>query len=296
MGFDDINPYIIGRFDSIKEKLNAVKDQDIYYQKWMSNYSKIFKTSTDLNVIEWKVREWRAIKEIYASAIFYKESEFSLENRCMASYYFSAYYSIFHAMLSAICFDTNITLNQISDINHSKVGNQFKNTYCHGKNSILSENIYDFFNKAKYLREYYSYTPPLNMSFYDSSYIENLQQFLIQCFQLTNLQSLILEKSNKHGCSRKIETKQQYSHVLQSFNKLVSKPNIDDNSKYILDPADFNVRDDILNCGIDFQFVAIQLDHIFDEFRLYSNSTKFFDSDDGIQASSINAFIYNSIK
>lgn len=295
MGFDDINQYGLGQFDSIKEKFNTAQDQDSYYQKWMRNYSEMFKTSNDLNVIEWKVREWRAIKEIYASAIFYKETQFALENRCIASYYFSAYYSIFHAMLSAICLDTNITLNQISDINHSKVGKQFKNTYCHGKNSILSEDIYEFFNKAKYLREYYSYTPPLNMSFYDSSYLENLKQFLIQCFQLTSLQSLILEKSNKHSCSRKIVTHEQYLHVLQSFNKLVSKPSIDENNKYILDPADLNVRNDILKYGIDFQFIALQLDHTFDEFRLYDDSPKFFHTDNGIKTNSIYSFIYNSI-
>lgn len=296
MGFDNINPYGIGHFDNIKDKLKTDKDQDKYYQKWMSNYSETFKSSNNLNVIEWKVREWRAIKEIYASAIFYKESQFLLENRCMGSYYFSAYYSIFHAMLSAICLDTNITLNQISDINHSKVGNQFKNTYCHGKNTILSEDTYDFFNKAKYLREYYSYTPPLNMSFYESSYMENLQQYLVKCFQLTNLQSLILEKSNKHGCSRKIETNEQYLHVLQSFNKLVSKPSIDNNNKYVLDEADLNVQKDILKFGIDFQFIALQLDHTFDEFRLYNDSAEFFETDNGVKSNSIYAFIYNSIE
>lgn len=295
MGFNDINPYALGNFDNIKEKLNTVKDQDIYYQKWMKNYSDIFKISNDLNLIEWKVREWRAIKEIYASAILYKETEFSLKNRCMASYYFSAYYSIFHAMLSTICFDTNITLEQISDINHSKVGNQFKNTYCHGKNSILSEDIYTFFNKAKYLREYYSYTPPLNMCFYDSSYLKNLKKFIVQCFQLANLQSLILEKSNKHSCSREITTEEQYWYASQSFDKLVSKPSIDNNSKYVLDPADLNAKREMLKYGISFQFIALQLDHTFDEFRLYDDSPEFFSTDNGIKTGSIYKFIYDSI-
>ncbi len=293
MGFDDVNPYG-GNFNTIKEKLNSVKEQDIYYQKWMGNYSEMFKTSDDLNVIDWKVREWRAIKEIYASAILFKEAQCSLENRCMASYYFSAYYSIFHAMLSAICLDTNITLEQIKDITHSKVGNQFKNTYCHGKNSILSEDIYTFFNKAKYLREYYSYTPPLNITFYDESYLDNLKKFLVKCFQLTNLQSLILEKSNKHDCSRTVTTGEQYMHVIEVFNKLVSKQSIDENNKYVLDSADLNVRNDILTCGIDFQFIALQLDHTFDEFRLYNGSGEFFSTDNGM-TSSIYSFIYNSI-
>lgn len=295
MGFDSINQYHLGNFDGIKEKLNTDKAQDIYYQKWMSNYSQMFKTSNDLDVIDWKVREWRAIKEIYASAILYKEAQFSLGNRCISSYYFSTYYSIFHAMLSAICMDTNITLEQISHINHLKVGNQFKNTYCHGKNSILSEDIFVFFGKAKYLREYYSYTPPLNMSFYDSSYIENLKQFVVQCFQLTNLQSLILEKSNMHGCSTKITTMEQHLHVLQSFDKLVSKPSIDNNNEHVLDPADLNARNDILNYGIDFQFIVLQLDHTYDEFRLYDDSPDFFDTDNGINTDSVYSLIYNNL-
>ena len=293
MGFDDINPYRMGNFEEIKEKLSTSNDQDIYYQKWMKNYSEMFKAGNDLDIIDWKVREWRAIKEIYASSILYNESKIALANRCISSYYFSAYYSIFHAMLSAICLDTNITLDKISNINHSKVGNQFKNTYCHGKNSILSEDIYTFFNHSKYLREYYSYIPPLNMTFYESSYIENLEKFIVQCFQLTNLQSLILERSNKHGRSRIMKTQEQCSHVFESFYKLTSKPNL--NNRYVLDSADINVRDDILRYGIDFQFIVLQLDHTFDEFRTYNGSSEFFSEDNAVVGSEIYSFIYDSL-
>ncbi|EPB8178469.1 hypothetical protein ACRTAO_001131 [Clostridium perfringens] len=294
MGFNDINQYKIGNFDSIKEKLNTSKAQDIYYQKWMRNYSEIFKSGDDLNMIDWKLREWRAIKEIFAAAILYKEAKISLENRCIASYYFSSYYSLFHAMLSAICLDTNITLEKISDINHSKVGNQFKNTFCHGKNSILSEEIYTFFNESKYLREYYSYTLPFNITFYKSSYLEDLKKFIIQCFQLTNLQSLILEKSNKHGRSTKIITDEQFCRLIISLNKLVAKPDI--NGRYILDSADENVRNEIIRYGIDFQFILLQLDHIYDEFRTYDDSSEFFFNDNAVTGSEIFTFVYDTLR
>lgn len=293
MGFNDINPYGVGNFKSIKEKLDTSVSQDFYYQNWMKNYSEMFKSSDNLNVIDWRVREWRAIKEIFASSILYKEAKIALENRCISSYYFSAYYSLFHAMLSSICLDTNITLEKISDINHSKVGNQFRNTYCHGKNSILSEDIYVFFNELKYLREYYSYTLPFNMTFYKNSHMENLEKFIIQCFQLTNLQSLMLEKCNKHGLSCKITTKEEEYRLRSSLNKLVAKPDI--NGIYVIDSADKNIRDEIIKYGVGFNFIAIQLEHIYDEFRTYDDSSDFFFNDNAVTGSEIFSFIYKNI-
>ncbi|EOU2050039.1 MAG: hypothetical protein E6610_03895 [Clostridium perfringens] len=294
MSFESINEYGCN-FNNIREKLTDSRKEDIYYQKWMKNYSELFNRNDSFEIIEWKAREWRAIKEIYASAILYKESEFALKNRCMASYYFSLYYSLFHAMLSSICLDTNITLEKIIDINHSKVGKQFKNTYCNGKGAILTDDIYILFNKFKYLREYYSYTPPMNMPLYDSNYSESLRKYIIQCFQLTNLQSLILEKSFLKKCkSDKIDTPEKYYHLICSFKRLVSKPSIEKDD-YILDQADKNVMREIAKYGIEFNFISNQLDYTFDEFRSYDGSCKFFNCPKGIDSQSIYAFIYDNI-
>lgn len=296
MGFDSINKYIYGNFSAVKEKLITDREQDAYYQKWMQNYSSIFKRNNSIEIIELNVREWRAIKELYASAILYEESKFALKNSCVSSYYFSLYYSIFHAMLSSICFDNTITLDQIANINHSKVGKQFKNTYCHGKGAILSDDIYFLFNKLKYLREYYSYTPPLNMSFYDSSYSKSIEESIIKCYQITNLQSLILEKSFfKNSKCMKVDTVEKYEHVIESFKKLVSKPGIDNKNKYIFDVADNNRMNETLKDGVAFQYIALQLDHTFDEFRTYKEVSDFFRSKDGIKSQSIYGFIYDSI-
>ena len=296
MGFDSISDYACGSFNSIKGRLISDREQDNYYQKWMRNYSKLFKRNNSFEIIEWKVREWRAIKEIYASAIFYAESKIALKNRCMASYYFLLYYSLFHAMLSSICLDNTITLEQIKDINHSKVGNQFRNTYCHCKDSILSDDIYYLFNKFKYLREYYSYTPPLNMSLYDDSYEKKLKDTIIKCYQTTNLQSLILEKSYfKHCKSIKIDSFEKNRHLKKSFLKLVSKPSIDDNAEYVLDDADINTMNEIIQYGVEFRSIGLQLDHTLDEFRGYNESSEFFDEADGIESLSIYGFIYDSI-
>lgn len=293
MGFESINKYTIGNFSNIKEKLISEKEQDKYCQKWLENYSRIFKNSNSLEIIEWRVREWRAIKEIYASAILFEEAKFALKNRCMASYYFSLYYSLFHAMLSSICLDNTITLDQISDINHSKLVNQFKNTYCHGKNAILSEDIYTIFNKFKYLREYYSYIPPLNMSLYEDTHSDSIKELITKCYQITNLQSLILEKSSRHCNIIKIDSDEKYERVMNSFIKLVSKPNID--NKYVFDEADKNIISETLRDGAGFQFIALQLDHTFDEFRCYNGSGQFFGSENGIKTGSIYSFIYESI-
>lgn len=296
MSFESIHDYIVGNFSHIQDKLNDNKKQDKYYQKWMQKYSKIFNTDDDLKIIDWKIREWRAIKEIYASAIIHMESELALNNGCITSYYFLLYYSLFHAMLSSICFDTNITLKQIADINHSKVGNQFKNTYCNGKNSILSEDIYTLFKSFKYLREYYTYTPPLNMTFYDNSYLQKLEDSIIKCFQITNLHSLILERSfHKNSKIYLIDTEEKLHHLMESFNILISKPSIHNPNKYILDPSDINARDEIIQYGIGFEFISLQLDHTYDEFRTYMRVNESFEYKNRIQSDDIYSFIFKSI-
>ena len=172
MDFRTINKYVLNNFDSLTADDFPVEKQNEYCLKWLNDYSKISKSTDDKILIDWTIREWRAIKELYASAIFFKEAEFSYKNRCMAACYFLLYYSLFHGMLSSLCYDVNLTLKEITEITHSKLGNIFKSTFCNGKTAIVHPQIYEDFLKFRYLREYYSYTPPLNMPMYDEEYLE----------------------------------------------------------------------------------------------------------------------------
>lgn len=297
MSFKGINKYILNNFDSLNTILASDEKQDKYCQHWLRHYANIINDPNKLEMIDWEVRLWRAIKEIYASAILYKEAEIAFRHRCMASYNFLLYYALFHAMLSSICFDINIKLNQIVDITHSKVGNIFKGTFCTGKHAIISSDIYDVFTKFKGLREYYSYTPPLNLSMYEEGYLTTVDMYLTQCFQLTNLQSLLLEKSfQKHGTIYNFDNPQDKIYFYNSFQALISKKDIVENNKYILDPADENVLHEVLRDGIGgFQCIGLQLDHTYDEFRTYDGSSSFFSEEGGIGRNPIYRYVYSKI-
>ena len=295
MYFSEKSNYILGKYDSLENILIDDTEQKNYYQKWMGNYALLFKGSNELEIIEWRIREWRAIKEIYAAAIMYKEAEVAISHRCTSSYYFLMYYSLFHGLLSAICYDTNIKLAQIININHSKLGNLFRSTYCSGRYKIIADKIYEDFKKFKFLREYYSYTPPLNDSMYSEEHLISLDNHLSECFQLTNLHSLMFEKSYRKHAKDIRWTYDQIKYFRMWFMDAIAKKDIENNSKVNLDPADENILHETIRDGIGFQFIALQLDHTYDEFRLYDGASDFYSEIDGIGSSSIYSYIYDKI-
>ncbi|EIW18756.1 MULTISPECIES: hypothetical protein [Pelosinus] len=119
MSFNKYSKYIINRFDLLDQNLSNEKDQEKYYQNWMQKYSLIFKDDNKLTMVEWEIRQWRAIKEVFASAICFKEAELALSSKCITAYYLLLYYSLFHGMLSSLCLDSNLDIEDLVDINHT---------------------------------------------------------------------------------------------------------------------------------------------------------------------------------
>lgn len=222
MDFKNTKSYS-NNFESLILNMPSLNDQQQYCNRWLKHYADIIKNSDKIGFIDWEIRSWKSIKEIYASAIFYKEAEYAYANRCMSSYYFLLYYSLFHAMWSTLCYSVNINIETLLQLTHQNLGNSFKNTFCTGNNAIVKEEIYTTFTQLKLLREYYSYTPPLNLSLYKEEYIKKLDECLTQCFQLSNLHSFLLEKSfQKHGCIQKISTSNEREYFLEMFKKAVA--------------------------------------------------------------------------
>lgn len=143
MDFKSINKYAINNFESLATDDFPIEKQEEHCLRWLGDYSKISKTTDDKILIDWTIREWRAIKEIYAAAILFNEAKVSYDNRCMTACYFLLYYSLFHGMLSSLCYDINITLKQITEITHSNLGNTFKSTFCSRKKGIISPRIHE---------------------------------------------------------------------------------------------------------------------------------------------------------
>lgn len=296
MDFKSINPYTCNKFDSLILSMPDLKDQDSYCMRQLQHYSSITKSKDVKLTIDWSIRHWKSIKEIYASAIFFKEAEYAYTNRCMSAYYFLLYYSLFHGMLAALCYSINITLEGLLSITHQNLGTSFRDTFCNGKNRIVNPEIYDLFLELRGLREYYSYTTPLNLSFYKQEHMIKLDNFLTECYQLTNFHSLLLEKSRrKNGGSKRVCKIEDRLYLKEMFKRVVLPRNLEDKTKeYELDDADQNILREFLNEGIgDFWCIGIELDHTYDEFRSYEGSGDFFA--EGVSSQEIYSYIYKKI-
>ncbi|WP_017531518.1 MULTISPECIES: hypothetical protein [Pelosinus] len=147
----------------------------------------------------------------------------------------------------------------------------------------------------KYLREYYTYTPPLNMTSYDEEQKSTLDRLLGQCFQLTNFQSLMLERSFfKNGSVYKITEQDSLYFLVDNFERLIAKRH-PMRGNFELDPADDNKLHEMMEHGIGFQCIGLTLDHLYDELRTYNGASKFFSREGTVSANSIYSYIYGKI-
>ncbi len=290
MFFNKINPYS-GNISVLSNNLSS-DQMDQYYQRWMKRYNQIFKEGDSFQIVEWKIREWKAIKEMYASSILLCEARKSYKYNCEASFFFALYYSLFHAQLSCLCFDSSISLDELNKISHQKLGSIFKNSFSTGRNLISQSNIPENFTKLRKLREYYSYTLPLNSFGFNSQSIELTQYQLTECFQITCIHSLFNELSYaKYGKLLKIKSEELMYHLEVKFRETLSRPLMDQNN---IEPADRNVLMEIYQYGIAFQYIPLQLDHTFDELRTYSRFNT-NEEEEAVTEREIYSFIYRSI-
>ena len=191
MKIKDINPYISGNFSEINKRLDE-KEFEKYYQKWMSKYNTYFKNINDEKIVELGIRKWKALKEIFASATLFCEAEKAYKYKCEASMFFSLYYSLFHAQLACLYYETNLSFDELLHISHTKLGKVFEESFSKGKKSIVDNNLPNYFESLRDLREYYSYALPMNTLSYDTDIFEKTKLLIIQCYQVTLLQSLLL--------------------------------------------------------------------------------------------------------
>ncbi|WP_405081689.1 hypothetical protein ACI48J_03520 [Paenibacillus chitinolyticus] len=290
MFFVEINPYSIGNISILSRNLSD-NQMEQYYQRWIKHYNRVFKEEDSFQIVEWRIREWKAIKEMYASSILFCEAQKSYKYNCEASFFFSLYYSLFHAQLSCLCFDSSISLDELNKITHQKLGGIFENNFSSGKNSISQSKIPENFVALRKLREYYSYTLPLNSFGFNNELIELIKNQLTECFQITCIHSLFFERAfSKHGELLKIDNVDLMEHMDVKFRETLTRPLVGQDN---IEPADRNVLMEIFQYGIGFQYIPLQLDHTFDELRTYSR----FDTseEDALAESEIYSFIFQSI-
>lgn len=273
MGFERFNKGIYSNFSYINRNITNSELQQKYYEKRMQEYSVVSKRNNKVDILEWAIRIRKSLKEIFTSALFYCESEKSKEYGCFASTYYLRYYSLFHAMLSNLFLDERQSINELMEITHTKVVNCFRSNYCTNKFPIINNKIKEDFNMLKFMREYYSYTMPMNeiFNYGDGSYSTNinLKEDIIQCFQLANFSVVCIENSFSKNFHKSLTLD---TGLIGLFHEMFIKVNGKKNSinnELLLDDADNNEYHEILKYGISIYNYNLDLEHFCDEFRSY---------------------------
>lgn len=296
MSFNDFSNYIFG-FNRLDEKLDNVNDQTKYYNKWMKKYANIFKCEEQcLNAIEWDLRCRKALREIFSSATFFIESKKTLEMRCFASYYFCLYYSLFHATYANIFLDVESDINKLLNITHSNIINIFISAFGNSKYDIMSKDIGDLFLDFKYKREYYSYVTPFNNIFDYEEDLEKLRCTLLECYQLSSFHSLMIEKSydkNIGDIARCTNIDEIYAFD-KLFNNLFSKKNKHGISE--LDSSCEFLRAELLQYGFRPEYIALDLDHQYDEIHTYDGFYDIEGNKNALNAWDIWSFVAEALK
>jgi len=134
----------------------------------------------------------RSCREIISSAILFTEAKAAHSNGCVATTYFSTYYSLFHAMWAVVLLNSD--LDDIERISHEKLKNLFIDHYI--RHGFLDTNVEKVILESRNMREFYSYNIPNNMAgaLLDFCLIEDI---LLKCYQLANLHSWILTRETK---------------------------------------------------------------------------------------------------
>lgn len=272
MAFEKYSRYGNTNFCLLNAIMPDEKAQKIYYERWMTRYAKLFKDGNDENIIEWDLRTRKAMKEVLTSASFYVEATCVYKSSCFSASYYLMYYSLFHAMLSSLWLDDKQTIDNLIVINHSKIANCFFSNFCTPKQSLISNDIQDLWEDLRFLREYYSYSMPLNDMFDEELDIEKLTQKLkkkiTQCFQITSLHSVMFENSfGKHGRLVKINN-DNWVFFWTLFDKVNGKKH-SKTKTYLLDPADKSARSELINNACGIECITLDIEHHFDEFRGY---------------------------
>lgn len=295
MSFMDFSSYRF-EFNRLDAKLKSLDDQKKYHDKWMKKYARIFKCEeTSLVAIEWDLRCRKALREIFSSATFYIEAKKNLEMACFSSYYFCLYYSLFHAIYSSIFLDVESDINKLLNVTHKNIINIFISAFGNSKADIMTRDINDLFVDLKYKREYYSYVTPFNNIFNYEEDVEKLRHILLECYELTSFHSLMIEKSycKNIGKITKFNNVDEVYEFNELFHRLFAKK--DEIGKNRLDSSCKFLQKELLQYGFSPQYIALDLEHQFDEFHTYDRFYHDISNTNALKVSDIGSFIYKAL-
>ncbi len=295
MAFHDFSSYIF-QFPYLDQRMEHPADQKKYYDRWMKKYGDRFAGDDEtMTVIEWDLRCRKALRGIFSSATFFIEARKDLQMRCFSSYYFCLYYALFHAVYAAVFLDADSDFEKLLHVTHKNIIHIFISAYANSKTDILTKEIGAVFEDLRYRREYYSYVTPFNNLFRYEEDLKTLQNILLECYQLTGFHSLMISKSFRKKIRRVVKFKDadEIYEFDRMFHQLFSKKAPD--GKSILDASCEFMRYEMLRDGFCPEYIALDLDHQFDEFHTYDGYYDGGDETNAIKASDIWSFVAQAL-
>lgn len=203
-------------------------------------------------------------------------------------------------MMAVLALDPYLTFNDVCHVHHVKALNHFVNNYCPKKLNVAPHATGERVEILRALREYYSYSMPLNEFFHQHEELSVPRYFMEytvrNCFQIASLHSFLVEKSfrkQKKGHAKAIGM--NYSHLIKSFHAINGKTNPVKPGEILIDPADRNTLREFLETGCEIIHHTLDLDHWFDEFRMYSSGFPYKPEGPRLSESGVYSFVYDSI-
>ncbi|MBR3419913.1 MAG: hypothetical protein IKG82_14595 [Oscillospiraceae bacterium] len=184
--------------DHIDCFINDLNEQNNYFSKWMAEYKKSFAGLSNDELVEWGIRYYKSVWEMFSACSLYSEAEFNYKQNCYVSFFFDMYYSLLHAMQALIYLSPYQKLNDLFKMSHQKIKNLFRSIFC-SKNQMFSVGsgyIIKFFEELKFNREFYSYNTPLNIVTNEiESKLNRTRFYLKTIFQTVSLHFLMIDNS-----------------------------------------------------------------------------------------------------
>jgi hypothetical protein len=294
LAFEDYVKYY-ANFDRLNQRVPDVNEQKKYIDLWKSRYAAQFKNNKPEESFLWNIRVHKSLKEVFCASAMYEESLVAKESCSWTSFYFLSYYSLFHAFLACVYMLPNESLENLSEITHSKLLNIFKANFCLAKPNIIDESVCDIFPVLKYLREYYSYHMPPNQFLYEHK--DNIKpdvvlpEYLKSCFQLASLLSDVVESAfDKHH--KVISERAKYYQYVKNYYCMVNCRKHPITNQYLLHYVDKVRLKEAFEYPAPIPFV-VEFEHFSDEFGMYEGSgfPRFLDGTEILPS----RFVYDAI-
>ncbi|MEZ8012717.1 MULTISPECIES: hypothetical protein [Vibrio] len=302
--------YILGAYLFMNERLNQffeyhanfnLLDETLKTPKRINKFHsanvEYFKNKVDFskneNSMDWHFRSFRSFRQIFHSSLMYTESKLTEKQYCIASVFFTKYYSFLHAVKSVLY----LTPMEKFDprLGHSQSINMFMNHYCQGKRKIFDKNEFENFSKTlRDLREITSYQIPhagddfLNKD--EFLKIEaKLSNYLLKLYQLSHYLSFIASRIH-----RSIPILSNYK-LFESYKIKYFRTTHPFKSEHI-DCSDNVFISDTLRADATYcEPFCIIFEHEMDEFQIYSGFDYLQHDESTFMPRDVTSFIWKAL-